>query len=186
MFEGYAGTSDSGFRAEVEAEQTLERGEQLFAMIEHHLHHDLRGPAADQAHARLDNLARKTAYPGSIITDPKRLARIMRRDDPKIYPGRFVTCVYDPNKALCRCQHTANGEGLMPDLDSCQPLHCNNVALTAENRSALAAQQRELDAHLRAADALAPYVAHRLREQLQGLTALLETTGPNPGRTDET
>ena len=97
MFEGYAGTSDSGFRAEVEAEQTLQRGEHLFAIIENHEHRDLRGPAADQAHARLDDLERKTAYCGSIVTDPKRLTRIMRRDDPKIYPGRFITCIYDPD-----------------------------------------------------------------------------------------
>jgi hypothetical protein len=41
MFEGYAGTSESGFRGEVEAEQTLQRGERLFAMIENHEHHDL-------------------------------------------------------------------------------------------------------------------------------------------------
>jgi hypothetical protein len=30
MFEGYAGTSESGFRGEVEAEQTLQRGERLW------------------------------------------------------------------------------------------------------------------------------------------------------------
>jgi integrase len=177
MFEGYAGTSDSGFRAEVEAEQTLERGEHLFALIENHEHHDLRGPAADQAQARLDNLARKTAYSGSIITDPKRLGRIMRRDDPKIYPGRFVTCVYDPRKALCRRQHTAGGEGLMPDLGSCQPLRCNNVALSAENRAALADHLHRLDTHLRIADVLPPYVAHRLSEQRKDLAAMLKMAG---------
>jgi hypothetical protein len=174
MFEGYAGTSDSGFRAEVKAEQTLERGEHLFALIENHEHHDLRGPAADQAKARLDNLARQTAYSGSIITDPKRLGRIMRRDDPKIYPGRFVTCVYDPNKALCRRQHNADGQGLMPDLGSCQPLRCNNVALTADNRAALAERLHKLEGHLRTADVLPPYVAHRLTEQRKDLVALLE------------
>ena len=57
MFEGYAGTSESGFRGEVEAEQTLQRGERLLAMIENHEHHDLRGPAAREAQTRLDNLA---------------------------------------------------------------------------------------------------------------------------------
>ena len=158
MFEGYAGTSASGFRAEVEAEQTLERGEHLFAMIEGHEHRDLRGPAADEAQARLDNFQRKTAYAGSIVTDPKRLAKIMARDDPKIYLGRFVTCVYDPNKALCR---RANGDRLIPDLGSCQPLHCRNVALTAANRHRLGQQLHKLDEHLAAADVLAPYVAYR-------------------------
>jgi integrase len=174
MFEGYAGTSDSGFRAEVEAEQTLERGEQLFAMIEAHEHHDLSGPAADQAHSRLTNLERKTAYAGSVVTDPKRLAKIMRRDDPKIYLGRFVTCVYDPNKALCRRQHTLGGDGLKPDLGSCQPLWCRNVALTAANRRALTEQLQKLDEHLGAADLLAPYVAYRLTEQRRDLAVLLE------------
>lgn len=38
MFEGYAGTSDSGFRAEVESEQALARGEHLLAMIGAHEH----------------------------------------------------------------------------------------------------------------------------------------------------
>jgi hypothetical protein len=38
MFEGYAGTSDSGFRGEVEAEQALERGERLLAIIDNHEH----------------------------------------------------------------------------------------------------------------------------------------------------
>ncbi len=44
MFEGYAGTSDSGFRAEVESEQALARGEHLLAMIDRHEHTSLTGP----------------------------------------------------------------------------------------------------------------------------------------------
>jgi short-subunit dehydrogenase involved in D-alanine esterification of teichoic acids len=100
----------------------------------------------------------------------------MRRGDPKIYPGRFVTCIYDPNKALCR-QHTSDSGGLEPDLGSCQPLHCKNVALMAENRVALREHLDRLDARLRAADLLPPYVAHRLNEQRQDLTALLDPTG---------
>ena len=85
MFEGYAGTSESGFRGEVKAEQTLQRGERLFAMIENHEHHDLRGPAAREAQNRLDNLQRSTAYRGSVITDRRRLVRLMRREDPHTY-----------------------------------------------------------------------------------------------------
>lgn len=55
MFEGYAGTSDSGFRAEVESEQALARGEHLLAMIDAHEHTQLAGPAASEA-ARWLNL----------------------------------------------------------------------------------------------------------------------------------
>ncbi|MFF3574978.1 hypothetical protein [Nocardia jiangxiensis] len=39
MFEGYAGTSDSGFRAEAESEEALARGEHLLAMIDQHDRH---------------------------------------------------------------------------------------------------------------------------------------------------
>ena len=98
MFEGYAGTSDSGFRGEVEAEQSLQRGERLLAMIENHEHHDLRGPAAREAQTRLDNLERSRAYTGSVVTDRRRLLRIMRREDPHIYLGHFVACIYNPEK----------------------------------------------------------------------------------------
>ena len=66
----------------------------------------------------------------------------------------------------------------MPDLGSCQPLHCNNVALTADNRAALTEQLHKLDAHLRAADLLAPHVAHRLNEQRQELATLLKRNAP--------
>ncbi|HCU93733.1 MAG TPA: hypothetical protein DHU96_13805 [Actinobacteria bacterium] len=53
MFEGYAGTSSSGFRAEVEAEQARTRGEHLLAMTDHHEHQQLTGPAAAEAASRL-------------------------------------------------------------------------------------------------------------------------------------
>jgi hypothetical protein len=175
MFEGYAGTSESGFRGEVEAEQTLQRGERLLAMIENHVHDDLRGPAAREAQIRLTNLQRSRAFTGSVVTDRRRLLRIMRREDPHIYLGHFVTCVYNPEKALCRRQLTADGDQTMPDLASCQPLRCRNVALTAENREALTDQLHKLDAHLAKADLLPPYVAQRLAEQRHDLAVLLDS-----------
>ena len=175
MFEGYAGTSESGFRGEVQAEQTLQRGERLFAMIENHEHHDLRGPAAREAQNRLDNLQRSTAYRGSVVTDRRRLVRLMRREDPHIYLGHFVTCVYNPEKALCRRQLAGDDGHSIPDLSSCEPLRCRNVALTPENREALTDQLRKLDTHLDKADLLPPYVAQRLTEQRHDLAALLES-----------
>ena len=174
MFEGYAGTSDSGFRGEVEAEQSLQRGERLLAMIENYEHLDLRGPAAGEAEERLTNLERCRAYTSSVVTDPRRLRRIMRSEDPHIYLGHFVTCVYNPDKALCRRQLAAAGDQTVPDLANCRPLQCRNVALTADNLQALTRQLHQLDAHLAAADLLAPFVAHRLTEQRRDLAALLD------------
>ena len=174
MFEGYAGTTESGFRGEVEAEQSLQRGERLLAMIENNEHHDLRGPAAPEAEERLTNLQRGSAYTGSVVTDPRRLRRIMRSEDPNIYLGHFVTCVYNPDKALCRRQLAPAGDPSLPDLANCQPLQCRNVALTADNLQALTDQLHQLDAHLATAELLAPFVAHRLTQQRRDLAALLE------------
>ena len=64
MFEGYAGTSDSGFRAEVEAEQALLRGNDLMAMIDQHAHTPLDGPAAAEGATRLAALAAIPSSPG--------------------------------------------------------------------------------------------------------------------------
>lgn len=87
MFEGYAGTSASGFRAEVEAEEAIARGEQLGDLVTGHGHHRLAGPAATDAEARLTELGRHVTFHGKIITDPRRLKRIMDRHDPRIYPA---------------------------------------------------------------------------------------------------
>lgn len=175
MFEGYAGTSDAGFRAEVEAEQTLQRGEALLALIEGHQHHQLRGPAAGEARTRLAGLQRSVAYAGSVVNDPKRLTKIMTRHDPHIYLGTFVTCVYDANKALCRRRLTNENAQLFPDLTSCEPLRCRNVAVSPDNLKALVSQQQNLHRHLDNADILPPYVSHRLQHQHRYLTAFLTT-----------
>ncbi|WP_047892508.1 hypothetical protein [Micromonospora sp. RV43] len=173
MFEGYAGTSDSGFRAEVEAEQSLERGERLLAMIDGHHHIDLRGPAAEEAQMRMEIFASKTGYAGSVVIDPKRLARIMKRDDPKIYFGKFVTCVHNPDRALCSRQDFEGNATGLPDLGTCQPLRCRNVALSNDNTHALARQLDRLDVLLVRHEVLPPYVSHRLRQQREDLAALL-------------
>jgi hypothetical protein len=104
MFEGYTGVSASGFRAEVEAEEAIARGEQLGDMITSHGYHQLTGPAAGDAEARLTGFGRHVTFHGKIITDPRRLKRIMDRHDPRIYPGQYVTCVYNPDRALCHRQ----------------------------------------------------------------------------------
>lgn len=172
MFEGYAGTSDSGFRAEVEAEQTIERGDQLRALIENHEHEDLAGPSAREARGRIADFQRKVWFHGTVVTDRKRMALIMKRDDPKIYFGEFVACVYNPDKALCRKQIVGKA-GVAPDLGDCKPFQCPNVAVTPANLSALHRHLRELDTHLQLQPVLAPYLLDRLQRQHTEITQFL-------------
>lgn len=171
MFEGYAGTSDSGFRAEVEAEQALTRGEHLLELTDQHTHHDLAGPAAADAAHRLETFAERARFSGTVITDRRRLARVMRRHDPAIYPDTYVTCVFNPDKALC-LKHTDNSR--RPRLSQCQPLQCPNVALTTDNIAALRRELEHVDTQLAARPGPPPLLAHRLSQRRTAITGFLD------------
>jgi hypothetical protein len=68
MFEGYAGTSDSGFRDEVEAEEAFARGQFLAEMGADDDRLALTGPAGAEAEARLAELARHTVFDSQVVT----------------------------------------------------------------------------------------------------------------------
>lgn len=62
MLNGYAGTSDSGFRTEVESEQALARGEHLMDMIDTDEHSQLSGLSAAGTHRRLTEFGTYTRF----------------------------------------------------------------------------------------------------------------------------
>jgi integrase len=171
MFEGYAGTSASGFRAEVEAEEALARGEHLFNMIDQHQHRTATGPAAPDMEHRLDDLATAASnFEGSVVADPRRLRRLMAIADPQVFPSRYVTCVYDPDKALC---HRKLSDTTQPSLGQCQPLDCRNVALTDDNRRQWEQEITDLDDALARRPTLPPLLRHRLQKRQRDIQQLL-------------
>jgi hypothetical protein len=161
MFEGYAGTSDSGFRAEVESEEAIARGEKLADIVTDHAHHQLTGPAAAEAEARLAEFERTARFDGKIITDRKRLERYMDRHRPNVYPGVFVTCSDNPDRRLCQ-QDTEDG----PSLGRCQPMKCRNAAFTPDNRASWQQRRTDLQAELDGGDVLAPLYRGGLEAKL--------------------
>jgi hypothetical protein len=174
MVEGYAGTSASGFRAEVEAEEAFQRGERLVELGTAERH--LTGPAAAEAAARLAEFRQATQFNGMVVTDRARMRRILTRHEPNIYPGTYVTCVYNPDRALCRRE----GDG--PALGDCAPLRCRNVALDEDNRTAFTSHLARLDEQLDVAEQLAPYMRHRLESRRTEIAAFLGTHGQEPPR----
>ncbi|WP_420036103.1 hypothetical protein ACN2WE_31230 [Streptomyces sp. cg28] len=169
------GTSNSGFRDEVEAEEALTRGQALAAMTTDPDRPRLTGPAGAEAEARLATLAQHTAFDGQVVTDEARLRRIIARHDPHLYPGRFITCVYNPDRALCR---RPDATADTPAMGECQPLACRNTALTPANHHALTEHLAELTAALADSDRLAPYLRHRLTEQHTTTKAFLTRHSP--------
>jgi hypothetical protein len=137
------GTSRSGFRAEVESEQALRRGEHLTDIATTY-HHDLAGPAAQEARRRLDILTSNPDFPGLVLADPLRTRRFLARHDPDIYPGTYATCVFTAATARCLPpSEAATSTG--PTLEQCHPLECVNVALTPDNAAALQREHNRLE-----------------------------------------
>lgn len=173
MFEGYAGTSDSGFRAEVESEQALARGEHLLGMIDAHEHTELAGPAASEAARRLEAFDDQSRFQGTVVTDRHRLRRLMQRQDPAVYPGTYVTCIHDQAKALCTHAQDSSGK-LHPDLAGCRPFQCRNVTLTLSNVVAWKAEIEHIERRLSGRPPLPPLLHHRLivrRDEIIGFLA---------------
>ncbi|GGN64699.1 hypothetical protein GCM10011579_034420 [Streptomyces albiflavescens] len=171
MFEGYAGTSDSGFRDEVEAEQALTRGQVLADMAADPDRPRLTGTAG--AEAWLAELARHAVLSGQVDTDESRLRRILARHDPHLYPGTFL--VYNLDRALCRAPTSPGDQPVMAD---CRPLACRNTALTCGTRLALRDHLNQLEAALSDSDRLAPYIPHRLEEKHRDTAAFLARHAP--------
>ena len=193
MFEVYAGTSDSGFRAEVEAEQALARGEHLLAVTTGHDHPDLTGPAAAEANRRITQFRSAaqnanqvdplhgTTFAGTVVTDDARLKRLMQRRDPHIYPGDYSTCVFGPAKAMCHPQPDLRGTTRSAQA-SCQPLDCRNTALTPDNRAALQAEAEHIEAELNQRPLLPPILLRRLAARRDKTTTFLAHHDPDEAR----
>jgi hypothetical protein len=153
------------------------------AACDAHEHTRLAGPAAAEAERRLaefDEQARldeQARFAGTVLTDPRRLTRLMRRQDPAIYPGTFATCVFQPDKALCQ-QHRDLRGATRPGLGECRPLECGNVALTTDNFTALRAELDHIADELAARPSLPPLLAHRLRGRYEQIARFLDRHTP--------
>jgi integrase len=173
VFEGYAGTSESGFRAEAESEQALARGQHLMASIDAHQHTQFTGPAAGEAASRLEEFGERAGFGGKVVLDDSRLRRLMTRHDPAVYPGEYVTCVHDHSKALCEKARSRRSEGL-PDHGGCKPLACHNVALTPDNVATWHSEIGKITERLAARPPLPPLLRRRLEDRRTEITAFLD------------
>jgi hypothetical protein len=169
----------TGFRAEVEAEQALARGEHLLAIIDKHEHEHMAGPAADEAARRLGDFGERARFRGLVVTDGRQLQRLMQRDDPAVYPGTYATCVFNPDRALCQRQHDARGN-LRPSLGRCRPLECRNTALTADNTAALSAEIAAITGQLAARPVLPPLLQARLTTRRDQIASFLSRYQETP------
>jgi hypothetical protein len=124
VFEGYAGTSASGFAAEVEAEQTLARLDYVEQLYQDWLS---GGPSGGGAAGGIDaEFARIRAelpdLPGT-VADRARLRTMLDHLATTLHPGVLGDCFYRHETALCAKRAARSGRPL-PMLDTC--LSCPN------------------------------------------------------------
>lgn len=185
VFEGYAGTSSSGFAAEVEAEQNIARLDYL-----ENLYRDWNtgGPAGGGAARRIDTefsriRADLADLPGTIAA-PARLRTMLQHLSITLHPGILGDCFFQPGTAAClkRAAPPATGRPL-PMLNSC--LSCPNALRTPAHQPRL--QQARDQARQVLEDAggrpLPPLQRAALNDHLDQLDQLISQCGSG---TDDT
>ena len=121
-FEGYVGTSQSGFRREVEAERRLAA---LDDIVEDDKDHRagirVTGAGAVRRNALFDDVAAQAGEGPGVVVDDVRLRAVLQNVARTLYPGILNDWFYNETTAACR-GHSAPGPG--PLLPACQPGRC--------------------------------------------------------------
>lgn len=171
--EGYSGRARHGLHRVLDIETARAMADYL-----HHLGHRINdgeaisGPAAP----RLLHAARAAAtrFEGMFLS-PRQVRALLNDPALQVYdnPRAFLTCNYDPAKALC---HPSRAGG-SPSLDRCNPA-CANIARTDTHITALTAETTRLHAEI-----ASPLTPEPIRQRLTQRAASLQQIADRHART---
>ncbi|WP_371095155.1 hypothetical protein [Streptomyces sanglieri] len=134
MFEGYAGSSVSGFRNEVESEQQLARLEHFLDQYEDFKDGVRMPPRLTAEFTRIrDELG---DFPGRTV-DAARLRAMLANPARAYYPGVLNDCYFEASTALCLLRRPAAGPDTKPVMNHCQPAKCPNSCVLPQHRPAI-------------------------------------------------
>jgi hypothetical protein len=131
-YEGYAGSSRSGFRNEVERERALGQLDDVLSYFErHHAGEVLMGPAAARISTELQQaLDKLSAFPGH-IADSARIRAMLAHVAKTLFVGVMNDCFFDPATALCLNGKT---DVATPAMAQCRPDRCPNSCIAGHHR----------------------------------------------------
>ncbi|MGV1954163.1 hypothetical protein ACQZ5G_11375 [Agrobacterium sp. 22-214-1] len=183
MFEGYSGSSPSGFRQEVEQERALGQLDDVVEYYEQAVKADLppAGPAAARLRAEFARIRDELGdLPGRIV-DPQRLRAMLAHLGRTLHVGVLADCFFDPDTALCLDQDNDDLDHFMPALAQCRPDRCPNACIVRRHlppwQASIADAERLLADHRLSALQLTALT--RDIERMRRLIApLLEGTAP--------
>lgn len=132
-YEGYAGTSRSGFRNEVERERALGQLDNVLSYFDRHRAGEvLMGPAAARISKELHQAADKLDPLPGHIAEPARVRAMLAHVAKTLFVGVMNDCFFDPATALC-----LNGkkEAATPTMAQCRPDRCPNSCIASHHQT---------------------------------------------------
>jgi hypothetical protein len=129
MFNGYAGSSASGFRQEVEQELALGQLDDIIDYFENHRRgHGPGGPAGKRVGVELERVGRELGPLPGQLADRKRLKAMLAHLARTLHVGYLNDCFFDPLTALC-LRESEKPSASVPVLSRCAPDRCPNACL---------------------------------------------------------
>lgn len=169
---GYSGSYQSGFPDEKAFEDWLYRLELLsddhdrLRSGEH-----VSGPAAPVYRSRVEAAHHK--FGGRVLKNTQQAKDMLTNPLLQVFPGRAMTCVFDPDKALCQIRTSEGDSTATPDQTDCRP-NCRNKAYTDRDIAALRHEVAELQTAQKTS--LAPSPRHqRLDATIERLQGIIDT-----------
>jgi hypothetical protein len=148
MFEGYAGSSPSGFRQEVEQQRLLGQLDDVVGYYEAHSRGERQaGPGAVRLTRECDHATKLLdPLPGQIV-DQRRLKAMLSHLARTLHVGHLNDCFFDRTTALC-LMDTIEEKTDGPILSRCAPDRCPNSCISERHLPAWNAAITETDALL--------------------------------------
>lgn len=135
-FEGYAGSSASGFRAEVEAQRRLGQMDDLLDYFDRRRGGaSLGGPAGPRIARTLDDVTTRQGPLPAIIADRARLRVMLASMARTLHVGPLADCFFDPATALC-LKRITTPDPAQPLTTLCEPSRCPNACIAEHHRPA--------------------------------------------------
>ena len=176
-FEGYAGTSASGFRAEVEAQRRLGQSDDLLDYFDRRQGGaSLGGPAGPRIARMLDDAAVQLGPLPAMVADRARLRVMLASVARTFHVGPLADCFFDPATALCLKRVTSTNPA-QPLTTLCEPTRCPNACITARHRPAWERAAADAKTHLRERR-ISDLQRHALQRELDRLTAVIAGIDP--------
>jgi hypothetical protein len=168
--EGYGSRQRDGIHQLLDLETARTAAEHLSEVHDALQHGEgVSGPAA----RRLIHAAREEHHRfGGMITTARQAKALLTDPALTVFENAdaYLTCNYDPRRALCNPDNVGEGTAATPSLDRCQAA-CPNIARTDSQVQQLRAEAERLRGHADAALTPQP-VASRLRDRAATLTEL--------------